>query len=348
MATGSTVDRLAANMANVADLFCDEQSARYNTVNPSTDIAVINEQTEEQLPSAPASGGIADGANVVADLFEDQSGDCNPQQHRKDDTYSGVRNLFPGDDEDDDSGEDLDTLTMNQAANSNGPRPSSNVALWKTFDELSRAERPPDKGSSTESALEQKSQSSVSPEQPQPAALEIANEALLEQRINEERAKIERQLQEEFDKKLEGLRAKMEADSARDGLTERESIREECRREVEEEMSDRVQREVDERLKEEMQSTVDQQIDERMKEMQSAFDRKMEEMESSMNEVTERHKKEVETMERSKYELIRHTAEEIDSLRQIIKVHFQQNQQSPANGNLQNLQFALGGLLKWT
>ena len=87
-----------------------------------------------------------------------------------------------------------------------------------------------------------------------------------------------------------------------------------------------------------------------MKEMQSEFERKLEEMQSSMDGQVERHKVEVQTMERSKYELIEHTAKEIDSLRQIIKDHFQTRHQEHLggvnNGNLKLLAFK--GLLNWT
>lgn len=359
LASGSTVDQLAA-AADVADLFSDEKmrnKQRFNQMQP-TIAEHPDESMDDHLLLAP-SAGIADRAEAVADLFQDRESRAATATHSKEPTYTGVRTLF-GNDEDDDDDDDLDNLTVQRKASSNAPRPSSNVALWKTFDALSLSQRPKEsilrREASPSGSAPAEESPAVLPWQQVPAA-GVVDEEQLQLRIDEvreeERAKmtlIEEEIKERFEGKLEGMRADVEAqlrESLRNTLSEslRPNIRQECRRELEEEMSDRVRQQVDER----MAAESEQQIDAKMQEMQHGFDSKMEALENSMNDRAERHRKEVETMERSKYELIQHTAKEIDSLRQIIKDHFQQHHESGGgNLNLQNLQFALGGLLKWT
>merc|ERR1719273_1705574 len=72
LASGSTVDQLAA-AADVADLFSDENmrnKGRFNQTHP-TIAEHPDEHLDDHLLPGP-SGGIADRAEAVADLFQDR------------------------------------------------------------------------------------------------------------------------------------------------------------------------------------------------------------------------------------------------------------------------------------
>jgi len=356
--TGSTVDQLQA-VADVADLFQDFPFKK--SINSHPAIAEHDDEGHRQM-----TGGI-DDAEAVADLFQkDHSAEYELNGHKKEPTYSGVRQMFGSGDDGDDDDDDYDSLAVERKASGNLHRPSSKHPLSKTFDALSLAEKQKKEPSPTQSAKEEASASAPAPEpeaEHEPEALAEPKVAMvpeeeMERRIEsvrkEERQKMserEEEMAATFKRKEEGLTASLneleeQIKTVRSELTEalRPEIREESRKELRAEMESEIEGRVTKQVDERMETELKREIEAKMDEMKSVFEGRMSAMERAMEE---EHRKEVETMERSKYELIQHTAKEIDSLRRIIQklTHFQQSQQS--NGN-PNLQLLFQGLMKWT
>merc|ERR1712228_436054 len=116
----------------------------------------------------------------------------------------------------------------------------------------------------------------------------------------------------QFDEKMKKIKNEIE-NELKEQITKKLSrqIRSECREEMEVEY--------DEKLKLRMANELDTKLNDQMSAFKLLFDEKFDSLKSQMDEREVTFQREMSLMEKSKCDLIQHTAKEIDSLRLIIR-----------------------------
>jgi len=189
----------------MADLFSNNKKQYQNTT------ATITEET-----------GDVDGAHVVADLFDETL----KIEHKKRGTYTGVKQLFGGDNGDggDEYDSEIDEEEFSEMRDNmlgvnkqNMPRPSSKVALGSTFDSISMIK---DRVPKSSNVIQETVASVVQsvPDKVIEKMVEIDEDRLREMREEiraEEQAKltqIQQELEQNYKERLESVRVQIESE----------------------------------------------------------------------------------------------------------------------------------------
>merc|ERR1712228_1013766 len=327
-------DKLAEHLSvgpdidNVADLFSDSvKGAKIKKTNNEKDAINI------------------DAANDVSDLFEDViDSELTQNGHTKKETYSGVKNLFGNDENSENEEDELDDIKdLEKMKGKKLPRPSTNVALGSTFDSIllikdsnrNILEDIQSEEDKEESDAEQMQEVDVNADDQR----NQIDEKRIEEVREEERAKlsvIKQKLQDEFDEKMKKIKNEIE-NELKEQITKNLStkIRSECREEMEVEY--------DEKLKLRMANELDTKLNDQMSAFKLSFDEKFDSLKSQMDEREVTFQREMSLMEKSKCDLIQHTAKEIDSLRLIIRGYAHSTTMKSQN----NENGMLAALIKW-
>merc|ERR1712228_538904 len=235
-----------------------------------------------------------DAANDVSDLFEDViDSELTQNGHTKKETYSGVKNLFGNDENSENEEDELDDIKdLDNMKGKKLPRPSTNVALGSTFDSIL--------------LIKDSNRNILEDIQSEEDKEESDAEQMQEVDVNADAQR------NQFDEKMKKIKNEIE-NELKEQITKNLStkIRSECREEMEVEY--------DEKLKLRMANELETKLNDQMSAFKLSFDEKFDSLKSQMDEREVTFQREMSLMEKSKCDLIQHTAKEIDSLRLIIR-----------------------------
>jgi len=289
---------------NVADLFSEDTkpSKRFN--NTTSTIAEAPDEEEEQDVLA-----ITHGANVVADLFDDDDTKRRESEKpsgfttAKRETYTGVKALFgsdnideedenSADDEDEEEDDELSSRDVENMRVSGGvkgknvPRPSTNVALGSTFDSIAmikdRVSTKPKKSEIVNNNL-MVTETAATATAAVNEQRDREQQRQREEQKREQRQMEEEELQKELEQRIDAVReeeASKFSELKQKLQEEFDSRLESVRREIESETDERLRKELAEQLRPQiedecrgaMREEMERQLEERL---HSAMDDKM-------------------------------------------------------------------------